>query len=286
MKDFLKDFLRRNFPIFFLKLFYFKVTKKYLNIKNPKTFDEKIQWLKLYDLPENELAIKCADKFLLSSYLENKGLEGINAKLLGSWDTFDEIVFDSLPNKFVLKTNNASGTNFFCENKKDLNYLELKNTFNNWLKLDFGMLSLEKHYSKILPKIIAEEFLDFSEQNLEYNFYCFNGIVRFCKVVSFDNKETKKGLARCYDNDWKELDFDYPQNLLEPVKKPNDYDYMVNICADIAKDFKFIRVDFFQCNNRVVLGELTFSPAAGIARGFNDKAQETMGQWLDIQRLH
>lgn len=282
MKFFLKDFLRRNFPVIFLKLIYFKMTKKYLNIKNPKTFDEKIQWLKLYDLPENELAIKCADKFLLSSYLKDKGLEGINAKLLGNWDTFEEIIFDNLPNKFVLKTNNASGTNFFCKDKKDLDLLELKSKFNNWLKLDFGNSSLEKHYSKISPKIIAEDFLDFSEQNLEYNFYCFNGFVRFCKVVSFDNKETKEGLARCYDNDWKELDFDYPQNLLEPVEKPKDYEYMAKICEDIAKDFKFVRVDFFQCNNRVVLGELTFTPAAGIARAFNDKAQDTMGQWLDI----
>ena len=285
MKYFLKNMLRKKYPIIYLKLFYFKVTKRCLNIRNPKTFDEKIHWLKLYDLPNNNLVVKCADKLLLSSYLEEKGLYGINAKLLGYWDNFEEINFENLPDKFVLKTNNASGTNFFCNDKNKIDKEALQKKIQEWLNIDFGMISLERHYSKIKPKIIAEEYLNFSPENIEYNFYCFNGVVRFCKVVSFDNKEIKKGYARCYDHNWKDLKFDYPQNLLRPVKKPLDYDYMVDICQSISKDFNFVRIDFFQCNDRVVLGELTFTPAAGVAIGFNQDAQKIMGQWLDLNYL-
>lgn len=284
-KRFFLILVKKISPTLFLKLIYFRATGSHLNLKKPKIFNEKIQWLKLYDYPANELVLKAADKYLITSYLENKKLVGINARLLGCWDNFDEIDFSLLPKKFVLKTNNASGTNYFCKDKTKIDLVDLREKFNSWLKQDYGSFSLEKHYSKMEAKIIAEEYLDFSDENIEYNFYCFNGIVKFCKVISFDNKETKSGKGRCYDTEWNDLPFDYEKNKLEKVNKPKDYQYMLEICKSISNDFDFVRVDFFQCKDNVILGELTFSPASGFATGFNDFAQDEMGNWLKISKF-
>lgn len=267
-----------------LSTLYYIRTGNILSLSNPVLFNEKIQWLKVFDYPKNKLVIKCTDKYCINDYLENKNIENVNAKLLGCWDSFDKIDFSSLPSKFILKTNNASGTNFFCEDKARLEMDSLKAKFDKWLKTDFGSSSLERHYSKITPRIIAEEYLEFSNENLEYNFYCFNGSVRFCKVVSFDDKELKSGKGRCYDLNWLELPFDYDVNKLAKVDRPQQYDYMLNICEHIAKDFDFVRVDFFQCVGKVVLGELTFSPASGFATSFNNYAQKKMGNWLKLNK--
>jgi hypothetical protein len=267
-----------------ITLYYIK-TGKILNLSNPVLFNEKIQWLKFYNYPKNKLVIKCTDKYCISDYLKDKNIENINAKLLGCWNSFDEINFASLPNKFILKTNNASGTNFFCEDKDKLEMYSLKVKFDEWSKKDFGDSSLERHYSKITPKIIAEEYLEFSNENIEYNFYCFNGFVRFCKVVSFDDKELKSGKGRCYDANWLELPFDYNKNKLANVARPEKYEYMLDVCEHIAKDFDFVRIDFFQCINKVVLGELTFSPASGFATAFNNFAQKEMGNWLKLNKV-
>lgn len=284
IKEKIKTTLRRDYPSLFLRIIYYRVTGKFLYLNNPNTFNEKIQWLKFYHYPVNKLVIKCTDKYLITEYLKEKELEDINAKLIGCWDNFNEIDFESLPKKFLLKTNNASGTNFFCKDKDKLNIADLRLKFNYWLKTDFGGFTLERHYSKITPKIIAEEYLEFSDENIEYNFYCFNGVVRFCKVVSFDDKELKSGKGRCYDINWLELPFDFEDKKLVEIDRPDQYDYMLKVCEHIAKDFIFVRVDFFQCIDKVVLGELTFSPASGFATTFNKFAQQEMGNWLNLNR--
>lgn len=278
------SFLKQKHPTLYLRLVYYRITGCLLHLNKPNTFNEKIQWLKIYDYPTNKLVIKCTDKYRINDYLKDKELESINAKLLGCWKSFDEINFESLPNKFLLKTNNASGTNFFCEDKNKIEVDSLKTKFNEWLKNDYGDFSLERHYSKIIPKIIAEEYLEFSDENLEYNFYCFNGIIRFCKVVSFDDKEIKSGKGRCYDTNWYELPFDYDEKKLVKVNRPPQYDYMLEVCEKIAQDFDFVRIDFFQCIDKVVLGELTFSPGSGFATTFNKFAQEKMGNWLELNK--
>lgn len=284
LKKEIKAFLEQRHPALYLRLIYYRTTGNLLHLNNPITFNEKIQWLKLYNYPSNKLVVKCTDKYRINEYLKDKNLEGINAKLLGCWDRFDEIDFEFLPNKFLLKTNNASGTNFFCEDKNKLEIDFLKQRFNKWLEIDYGKFTLERHYSEIIPKIIAEEYLWFSDENFEYNFYCFNGVVRFCKVVSFDDKELKSGKGRCYDIDWLELPFDYDERKLVEVNIPPQYDYMLEVCEHIAKDFDFVRIDFFQCIDKVVLGELTFSPASGFATTFNSFAQKKMGDWLKLSR--
>lgn len=284
LKKKIKNVLKRKHPNLFLRMIFYRTTGGFLHLNNPNTFNEKIQWLKIYNYPTNELVIKCTDKYLIGDYLKEKKIANINAKLIGCWDSFDEINFESLPKKFLLKTNNASGTNFFCEDKDKLEMKDLRLKFNNWLKMDFGSFTFERHYSKITPKIIAEEYLEFSDENIEYNFYCFNGVVRFCKVISFDDKELKSGKGICYDLNWLELPFDYEDKKLVKVDKPKQYEYMLKVCEHIAEDFIFVRVDFFQCTNKVVLGELTFSPASGFATAFNSFAQKKMGDWLNLSK--
>ncbi|WP_159722908.1 ATP-grasp fold amidoligase family protein [Enterococcus sp. CSURQ0835] len=283
MKKQIKNIMFRTMPKSTLQLLYYRTTGKKLNLKNPKTFNEKIQWLKYYYNPYNERIIECADKYRFYNYLEKEGLSQYSNRLLKAWDSPDEINLSSLPEKFVLKTNNASGTNIFCGDKKIFNMSKAINEVERFYKQDFGFNSYELQYSKMKPKIIAEEMLVFDSRNLDYSFYCFNGEPKFCKVLSFSDKVTKENKGICLDNDWKDMKFDNDKSKMDSIpKRPDQLEEMVDVCNKVAKEFPFVRVDFFQCIDRVVLGELTFSPASGFLDTFTDTAQNVMGEWLTL----
>lgn len=158
-----------------LQDWFMKQTKKYLNIENPTTFNEKIQWLKLYD--STPLKAQTTDKYLVRDWVKKKIGEEYLIPLLGVYNSFDEIDFDSLPNKFVIKTNHSSGWNCVVTNKKNINIDELRAKFNLWLNTNFAfMFGFELHYKDIKPKIIIEKFIQNKSGILyDYKFWCFNG---------------------------------------------------------------------------------------------------------------
>ena len=283
MKKQIKNIMFRTMPKSTLHLLYYIKIGKKLNLENPKTFNEKMQWLKYYYNPYDERIIECADKYRFYDYLVKKDLGKYSNKMLEAWNSPNDIDLSLLPNKFVLKTNNASGTNIFCDDKDSFNLEKANKLLKTYLKQDYGYNSYELQYSKMEPKIIAEEMLEFSEENLEYNFYCFNGKVKFCKVVSFEDKISKQGNGICLNNDWNDIQFDNPNcKMAEHPKKPVQLIEMINISEKIATEFPFVRVDFFQCVDKVILGELTFSPASGYLGAFNELAQYKMGEWLEL----
>ena len=158
----------------FMSKLYFKIVlKEKLDLENPKTFNEKLQWLKLYYYPQNDLAVKCADKYRVREYIKEKGYENTLVPLLGAWDNVEDIDWDSLPNKFVLKCNHGCAYNIVCSDKDGFDKIEAKKQLNTWLKEDFGAFNIEPHYSNIKKhKITCEEFL--GDNLVDYKFFCFN----------------------------------------------------------------------------------------------------------------
>ena len=134
----------------FMSKLYFKIVlKEKLDLKNPRTFNEKLQWLKLYYYPQNDLTVKCADKYRVREYIKDKGYENTLVPLLGAWDNVEDMDWDSLPNKFVLKCNHGCAYNIVCNDKTEFDRIKAKKQLNKWLKEDFGAFNIEPHYSNI-----------------------------------------------------------------------------------------------------------------------------------------
>ena len=179
-------------------------TKNDLNLENPKTYNEKIQWIKLYDI--DELKGNLTDKYLVRNWIKKKIGDKYLIPLLGVWDNFDEIKFEKLPEKFVLKCNHGSGMNIIFLNKNKINISDAKKKINNWMKINYAYYQgLELQYKNIKRKIIAEEYIENENNNLiDYKLWCFNGKVDTIMVISDRNNEKKYSF---YDRDWNLLPF-------------------------------------------------------------------------------
>lgn len=269
---------------FMSKLYYKIVLKEKLDLDKPRTFNEKIQWCKLYYYPQNNLVVKCADKYAVRSHIENKGYGYTLTPLLGNWEDAENIEWKDLPNSFVLKCNHGCAYNIVVPDKNKLNKKETINQLNKWLKEDFGAFNIELHYSKISPrKIICEEFL--GENITDYKFFCFNGEPKFIYVSNDLIHDRQAQIGFFYlDGTKMPLKRDDYTDIPE-VQLPSFFDEMLNMARDLSKDFPFVRVDFFLANDRYYFAELTFTPGAGMMP-FNPKKYDLeWGNMLDISSL-
>lgn len=274
-------YLYKISPELKVKLDYKLSTGKKLNLKNPTDFNEKLQWLNLYD--NNPLRIECADKYGVREYLIKKGLDKYLPNLLGVYDKVDEINFESLPQKFVLKCTHGCGFNIICKDKSELNIEDAKSKLNKWLHTDFGAEAGEIQYSKIKPKIICEEFLDALDTDvpIDYKIHCFNGKPKF--VLACVDRYKDLSLL-FYDFEWNRLEYQSKSYYSEKkATKPKNLNEMIDISKKIAKDFKFVRVDFFEIEGKVYIGELTFTPNAGRIKYINDETLIEVGNMLKIK---
>ena len=260
---------------------YFRIVMGYkLNLKNPKTFNEKLQWLKLRDWPTNELVIKCADKYRVREYIKEKKLENTLNKLIGVWDNADEIDFDKLPKQFALKCNHGCGYNVIVSDKSKIDVKEVRQKLNKWLKEDFGKNNAEPHYSKIKPKIICEKYL--GGNMTDYKFFCLNGKVEFMYIASgfgegVDEKMTyldKNGEITPYQRT--------NYKIKEDIVVPKSFERMKKMSELLAKDFKFVRVDWYEVGGKVFFGELTFTPSGCMMKVEPAKYDRLLGDKLKI----
>ena len=262
----------------YLKLIYRAIMNRKLNLTNPKTFNEKIQWLKLYD--RNPLYTTLVDKYEVKKYIANElGVEYIIPNI-GVWNSFDEIDFDSLPDKFVLKCTHDSGTVVICKDKQSFNFEAAKQKLSQRMKYNYYYNFREWPYKDVSPRIIAENFLTDEESNnkglTDYKFFCFNGEPKFL-YVSTGLEDHKTAHISFLSLDWEFTSFqrsDYAPLETLP-KKPSKLDEMLKISKTLAKDFPFVRVDLYQINNRVYFSELTFHPCGGMTpfkKAEDDKA--------------
>ena len=245
-----------------LKIWYKRHNKEDLDLENPKTFNEKIQWLKLYD--STPIKTLLTDKYLVKNYIKQKIGEQYLIPILKVWDSYEEINFDSLPNKFVLKANHGSGWNIIIHDKKKYNIEKIRNTAKRWLKLNYAFVSgLELHYMNIKPKIIAEKYIDNNNGDLyDYKIYCFDGRVESIAFVSGFKKERRIAF---YDTEWNRLNYTdtYPAFNYE-IPKPKKLKEMVEISQKLSKGFALVRVDLYVLNNGdIKFGEMTFTPTSG-----------------------
>ena len=225
------------------------------NLKEPRDFVEKVGWMELHT--DTSLWSLCTDKYRVREYINKKGFGEYLPKLLGHWSNANDIDFDTLPNKFVLKTNNGCATVYVVKNKSEENLKKLRKLLNRWLKLPFGYYNAELHYTKIEPCIIAEEFLlqDEYEQKIspnsliDYKMYCFAGKPE-CTWIAYDRTHAAVKMA-LMDMQWnvmeKEMKLNSHYHYLPEIKipKPKCFDKMLEIASKLSSEFPEVRVDFY-----------------------------------------
>ncbi|SEP83323.1 ATP-grasp fold amidoligase family protein [Butyrivibrio sp. TB] len=247
-----------------LKQVFYNHCHYYLNLDNPRTFNQKINWLKLYwyheDLP------RAVDKAEFKDYIKEKIGDGYTVPLYGVWEKESDIDFDKLPKKFVLKsTIQSDGKHIIrVENKETLDYDRLLTVLSSWLIPRNSLkCSYCGAYNKINPRILAEEYIEgFDDDLMDYKFFCFNGKVELLYVATGRFKNMSFNF---YDLDWNLLPFTrvYP-NSPHPLKKPQSFESMIEIASELSKPFPFVRVDFYETKEgKLYIGELTFYPGGG-----------------------
>ncbi len=235
-----------------------------LDLDNPKTFTEKINWLKLYD--STPLKGRLSDKYAVREWVEDKIGEGHLTPLLGAWDSFDEINFDKLPDRFVLKCNHGSGMNYFVPDKSKLNVREARDQFKVWLATDYGMTQFELSYSMIKRKILAEKYIDeLAEDVTLYRIYCFDGEPKFIRTSSDWTNEHHMFRQKFYDCQWHDLGWTFENylNREEPLPKPERFEEMLEYARILSKGFKHVRPDFYDLPSGILFSEMTFYSDAG-----------------------
>lgn len=257
--------------------------KKKVDLKNPQTFNEKIQWLKLHDYPTDQLVIDGADKYKVRAYAEEKGLGNILVPLIGHWDKPEDIDWDKLPEKFVLKCNHGCAYNILCNDKSAFDKEDAIKKMRKWMKEDFGAFNIETHYSKIKPHITCEEFL--GDCIIDYKFFCFNGEPKYIYVSSdlIHDRQAQIGFFYLDGSKMPLIRDDYAPMDIEEL--PPFFDQMKEAARVLCQDFPFVRVDFFLANNTYYFAELTFTPSGGMMPFNPDKYDLEWGKLIDLSRV-
>lgn len=232
-----------------------------INLSSPETLCEKLQWLKLFY--RDSVMEKCSDKYEIHQYLDSIGMGYLGNEVLGVYDTADEIDFESLPDKFAAKATHGSGWNLICTDKSLLNIKQAVKTMNTWLKLDTFVFGREWNYKNIKPRIVVEKFLDYTPL-YDYKFMCFNGVPKY---VQLNNDLDGKHYVDFYDIEgWTHLPITYMgfERSSRDIEKPKQLAEMIELASKLSKRFPFVRVDFYNFNDTVILGELTFFPSSGL----------------------
>lgn len=263
------------------KLYKFRTGKK-LNLKNPRTFNEKMNWLKLYDRKPEYTVM--ADKYLARNFIADKIGEEHLVPLLGVWDSPDEIDFDALPDKFVLKCNHDNGV-IICTDKSKLDIEKTKKELEFRLKRDYYKKLREWPYKNISRKIICEKFMvaTNNEGVLDYKFLCFNGKA---KLVAIYGDRFEGNLKEDYYSiDWQYLHILDRRTAGDVYKKPLCFDEMVKIAETMSAGIPILRVDFNIWHDMLAIGELTFFHHGGMLP-FYDEWEFKLGEWIELPNKH
>ncbi len=264
----------------------FRISKgKPINLKNPKTFDEKISWLKLNTYYKNPLISMCADKYAVREYVSSCGLSEILNELYGVYDCVEDINWEELPDKFVLKWNNGCGLNMFCHDKKNFDIDNAVKTLKKWGRAKQYLNNAEMQYKYIKPRIVCEKLLESKTSPLpeDYKFYCFNGQVKYGMICV--ERETGRPKFYYYDRDWNfaRINKDSkkaPEDFYLP--KPEGIDKMISYAEILANPFPFARVDLFDLDGKIIFGELTFTPSGGMNSNWLEEMDLMFGNLLKL----
>jgi hypothetical protein len=259
------------------------VFKRNINWSNPRNLQEKTLWL-LFN-KDTSLWTFCADKYKVREYVTTCGCEDSLVKLYGMWTNINQINFESLPERFILKSNNGCGTNLVVKNKDELNYDKTIKILNSWLKKPYGYNGSQLHYLKIEPCIIAEELLEQSDINsvalVDYKVWCFNGKAE-CIIVIF-NRTKDKYSQIVYNLKWENISSKVYKNescySKSDIPKPKSFLKMIEYAERLSKKFPQVRVDFYDIKGKLYFGEMTFTAGYG---DLSEEYYEYLGDKIKI----
>ena len=266
----------------YVKLYYRMRVGRKLDVNNPKTLNEKLQWLKFnYRFPLQSVV---SDKLLVREYVKQKIGEQYLIPLLGKWKKYEDIDFNQLPNKFVLKCNHDSGGLVVCTDKDKLNYSIAKNKIEKSLNSNFFYIGREHQYRNIKPMILCEKFIsDNGKVPMDYKIYCFNGepdVILVCKDRFAGN--THRAKYYFYDHKFIPLNKG-DDNISNPeIPCPKNLDEMIEIAKELSKDFIFSRIDLYNIDGKIYFGEITLSPNSGFDADITRKTDIMFGKKLEI----
>lgn len=283
------EWLGEHHPIALAKIRYFARFKKCLNLTNPKTLNEKILYLCLKT--DTTLWTRCADKYAVRSFVEEKGLKDILIPLIGVWDKATDIDFTQLPNEFVLKATHGSGDILVVTDKSKIDVPATVKMFEKDLSKRYGALESGHHYMRIVPRMIAEELIHNDEETqkasfslIDYKMWCFNGKCHY--IWACANRDEHSTEVMTYDRNW----VAHPEYSIfgggykhgEVLPKPKNLDCMISIAEKLSEDFPCVRVDLYNVGGKIYFGELTFTSYGGLQDFYTDEFQLLAGNLIDL----
>lgn len=280
----------KNDALYLRVLFFFEMRGKILHLKNPKSFNEKLQWLKIYDYkPEYT---KLVDKLAVKNYVESRVGDEYIIPTLAVWDSVADIDWDSLPNQFVLKTTHGGGGCgvIVCSDKTKFDKIKAETKLKKSMRTNAGQTYREKPYLSVPRKIIAEKYIadqvisnsENSADLRDYKFFCFNGKVKFFKI---DFGRFVEHHANYYSPNGDLLPFGevaYKPDPNHVENMPSNLSEMIRLAETLSANYKFLRVDLYNVNGKIYFGELTFYPAAGMGTFIPEEWDEKLGNLLAL----
>ena len=269
----------------FLDIRYFFTFHRFINWKQPKTYNEKLQWMKLYD--RNPKYTDLVDKYEVRKYVADTIGEEHLIPCYGVWDSFSEICFDEIPYPFVLKCTHDSGSVVICKNKDTRDIQQMKKHFEECLNSDdcfYG--GREWAYKDVKPRIIAEKFMvDESGVGLkDYKFFCFDGKVRSMFIATDRGVEGKEVKFDFFDENFNHLPFKHGhENAAQQPKKPEGFEEMIELAEKLSKNLRAVRVDLYNINGTIYFGEMTFYHHCGFVPFDPEEWDYKFGEWLNIE---
>lgn len=250
-----------------------------LNLENPRTFSEKIQWIKVNG--HLERFSKYTDKYIVRDYVREKVGPGFVVPVLGVCDRFSDIDLKSLPKSFVIKTTHSSGWNVVVKDKTEVDWRSIGKRMNHWVRSSYYRKTGEANYKPLRGRILIEKYLEDPSGDLkDYKFFCFGGEPRFIQVDCNRYTDHRRDI---YDSNWYRLPLRiYYANLSEPMARPEKLDEMMETCRKLSKSFAFVRVDLYFTSGRIYFGELTFCPTGGMKPFTPVEYDDLFGELLDL----
>lgn len=267
----------------YLKLLFRGHMRQKLDLEHPMTYNQKLQWLKLYYRPK--ILTTLVDKYAVRSFISEKIGEQYLIPLVGVWDSVAEIDFNTLPNQFVLKPTQTSGDVIVCIDKNSLDFKSVKQKLNKWLKREYFWLHREWPYKNVPPRIIAEKYMvDESGYELkDYKFFCFDGEVKAMFVAKDRNVPGEETKFDFYDEDFNLLPIkNGHENSENPISKPESYEKMLAIARVLSKGFPHVRVDLYDINGQIYFGEMTFYHWSGFVPFEPEEWDSIWGSYIKL----
>ena len=276
-----RNILYGRFPYAYAHFFFWDKLKEELDYKHPKGLNQKLYWLNRYW--QDPRIVQCADKLAVRKYIEDLGFGNILTKVYAVYDKAEDIDFDKLPNRFVLKCNHCGGgvNMVLCKDKSQLDESAARASIAEGLQKVIGLETCEYHYQYIAPKAYAEEFIgEDGDERLEIQFFCFNGTAQHILVRNDLGDAAKESFAISYDMNWNRVQDRWKEDMSIDIPRPKELDEMIVIANKLAAPFPQVRVDMYLVNHKIYFGELTFTTSGSILWNYTDRVIKEWGDDL------